>query len=304
MRTHTSRTFIVAAAVLVLAAGAGAQKSAKPAAKTPAKAKAAPAREPAASQPSLDLQPSPLTPHLLVEVVLKNGAVFQGVALDGKLYEQAQGPGYESIGEAQKDAIGAGIRLWYYRNLDGFVFLWHRDNERVTVKHALSESEMASIRHRAREAKIAGGRGGSPADSQSAPRGLEALDPEQRRLIAAYPPKEGWSIERYEAVQRQLVLENVQPTPAENAWIAVYPDWVQAYRLYYGIPSASDSAAAAPRKAAAPKSGKAAPAPSAKKTAAPVSPQRTTPRAAVDAQRKAAPAPDADDAPPTRGRGD
>lgn len=309
METLNGRRLLFFIAVTVAATILFPQSAKTPATKKAPDAKSAPApkgaaaaKTPGPAATSRPSEPSPLTPHWLVDVHLKNGAVFHGVAMDGRIHERSRGAAYDVIKESEKDTIGAGIRLWFYRKLDGFTFLSYRFIDHVEKKKQLTEADMTALRDEVRanrQAAAAGnGKAGAPGQSAKATSGWEALDLDQRKLLETYPPSAGWTTERYEAVQKQFVLDGVAPTPDEDEWITVYPEWVDAYRVYNGEEAAGDAAPkAGPKAGAAPKSGAA-------KTPAPAAPKASQNRPApTNAKKSSTPATAEPSEPPAQKKG-
>ena len=220
-----------------------AKKAAEPKKKATATAKAP---QPKASVLTAKVEasaPSPETTNIAVEVWLETGAVFTGVAMNGKVAEKPVGPGWTDIAGNPKDDVSSGIRLWYYRNLDGFVFLNHRYIDKVVVGKKLTESEMIALK--AKVAEIRTGTKAPTKDGTAAKQGYASLDAGEKKLIDEFPPTSGYSIERYEAVQRDFVTKGTKPTPDEDKWIEVYPDWLKSYRKFAGLPDPSAEAAKA-----------------------------------------------------------
>lgn len=252
---HRRLVALIAVVGFVVACPTSAQdakKSAEPKKKATATAKAK-TPQPKANTLTAEVEapaPSPETTNVAVEVWLETGAVFTGVAMNGKVAEKTVGPGWTDVLGNPKDDVSSGIRLWYYRNLDGFVFLNHRYIDKVVVGKKLTESEMIALK-----TKVAEIRTGSKAptkDGTAAKQGYASLDAGEKKLIDEFPPASGYSIERYEAVQRDFVTKGTKPTPDEDKWIEVYPDWVKSYRKYAGLPDPSGDVAKqkAPSKAA------------------------------------------------------
>ncbi len=196
-----------------------------------------PADAPAA--PDERLQPSG---HVSVEVVLKNEAVFLGVALKGRLVEKCIRHQYRPLEPDQQAVFGAGLRVWYYDDLLGFLFIPYRQIAEVKVGAELSNDQLDRLKAKVQERRLAkeAAREGAtrpaekPKDAESKAPGVEAV---QDALLRRFPPTEGFTPERYEQIQRAAITGGETVSAREKDWVKVFPDWLKAYKQAAAAPN-------------------------------------------------------------------
>lgn len=194
-------------------------------------------------------QDSATAPDLRVQVALKNGSSIVGIAPGGCLSERPSRAGYESCPDREERK--SGIRIWYYRNLDGFIFLPHKTVGDVKVLNALDPAESKILRDaaaRARKEPKAAGRSEEPREA-AAPGDLSA---EEAGLLKLFPPDRGWSPDRYGEIQRRRIVNDVQPTGEEARFVESYAAWEKALKRSLAAKQ-EKPAEPAPADAAAPR---------------------------------------------------
>ena len=213
-----NRSATIVIALIILSSLVLAQK--------PEKKKPAPKAKPKLEAPLRDESPSG---HVAVEVILKNGATFNGVAVKDRMVEKCVRHQYRKIAKEKKGSFGSGIRVWYYDDLIGFLFLPYRQIESVEVgaEYTVHDLERLKdeIKERVRkknEARLAAKR------KAEAEKSKETEVTEVHPLLKEYPPSEGFTAARYEEIQRKAVVEGYEPTAKEKAWGEVFPDWLAA----------------------------------------------------------------------------
>lgn len=200
-----------------------------------------------------------------VEVQLKNGSTIVGVAQNGRLRETPGRRGYRVTDDASDSR--SGIRIWYYREQEGFVFLPYRNIKSVTRIATLTPKETADIRRaavkaekkrkkRARDladarkrrsrsgsdSKSRSSKSKSSAKSSSGAEGGPELTRRQKDLLEEFPPGE-WTRARYGKIQRTRAILGRQPVGAEKRFCDVFAEWDVARRLQE---SAGESSAKSP----------------------------------------------------------
>ena len=190
-----------------------------------------------------------LTRHARVQVHMEGGGVINGVVRDGHFVERRTRTDFEVMDEDQRTRFDAGIRVWFYDGLPGYIFLHYRDIAGVRTIRPVTASEMKKLEARRVAWESAEGvlrpieRSEDPNPEVYAPptfsrppaTGAEHLDAEQSSLIERFPPAAGWTPERYATLQRDVVLAAREMTASEDAWTRVYPEWLRAYRIFNGI---------------------------------------------------------------------
>ncbi len=237
---------------------------------------------------------SVMTDHLQVVVTLKTGGAMHGVVKDGRMIEKrVRGGAYKELDEHEKSTVGAGLRLWFYDKLPGYLFVPWRQIATVRIVRRLSRADWAVYEAREQEAAKERVKASTSAPKPThrdtlsktsrSPAGFSALSDSQKDLMKEFPPSEGYAPQKFAALQKAMVLEDAKVGGKDARWLAVYPDWLKAYRAYMSIPE--PKAEKAPRKSVSRPKAATNPArkPAPKKAAAPkrstkpVLPKRTSP---------------------------
>lgn len=176
---------------------------------------------------------------LRVEVRLKNGSNIIGIAQSGRLCERRIRTGY--IAAEDKQIRGVGIRVWYYKQQRGFVFLPYRNIDAVTELGAVSAQEIAALRsevEKAEKARLAKAK--AKADALAAAKAGEltppvegtdekpALTQAQKDLLKEFPTDK-WDRERYGKLQTARLLGKEIQGP-EKRFVDVFEQWNSARR--------------------------------------------------------------------------
>jgi hypothetical protein len=186
---------------------------------------------------TLSAQPAAPKSDERVQVELKNGSAIIGVAPAGRFQERMGRYGYEEV--ADKSHRRTGIRVWYYRETDGFIFLPYRSVSKVTRLGELTSDESRALRKAIATAEAS--RSNRPAKvvptdpgvkdpagfGAGAQGGLTTMD---RKLLREFPPAEGWGAERFGEIQRKKIVLDIQPRGAEKRFVKVYSQWEKALR--------------------------------------------------------------------------
>jgi hypothetical protein len=177
---------------------------------------------------------APPSADLRIQVNLKNGASIVGIAPGGCLSERAGRTGYETTDD--RSDRRSGVRVWYYRNLDGFLFLSFRTIEEIKILNALNPKESRILREAAARARKPSDRRAQGAESPGGEK-MRAEQPaagessaEDAAVLKEFPPEQGWSAERYGEIQRRRIVNDVQPTGEEARFVEVFSAWERAVR--------------------------------------------------------------------------
>jgi len=56
------------------------------------------------------------------------------------------------------------------------------------------------------------------------------LTPEQLRLLADFPPEEGWGLAKFNDIRRNWIIYDLPPTDKERNFLEIFPRWNDAYK--------------------------------------------------------------------------
>jgi hypothetical protein len=176
-----------------------------------------------------------------VQVVLKNGHSLIGVAKSGVRCERLVRGKFKPCDDSAERS--AGIRVWYYQDLDGYIFLEARHLDRVEVLGTLTAEESRSLAeavaaahgvrvHRDPGAPAAKRTDGGP-DSRPIPAPeVSGITAEEKALLDRFPPAKGWSPEKFGELQRRKIVLHVNPTSEEQAFIDGFPAFQVAWKKW------------------------------------------------------------------------
>ncbi len=174
-----------------------------------------------------------------VQVVLKNGHTMVGVAKSGLRCERQVHGRFMACND--NDDRAAGIRLWYYQNLDGYIFLDRKALDHVDVLGLLTpdESRELAAAMSAANAGSGGARAASRPSSRPSPQpdrpsttdGATYSD-EERALLIQFPPEKGWGPEKFGELQRRKIVMHVNPSVEEQAFVDAFPRYQVAWRKW------------------------------------------------------------------------
>jgi hypothetical protein len=199
----------------------------------------------AAAQESRPAHADP--PDVRVRVSLQNGETLTGVAKRGVTAEVLEGGRFSETADVALPK--AGLRLWYYRDLDGYLFLEYKRIANVEALGSLTREQskeladaIASakrVRDEARRAAEAArkkaeeeaqeGPESRPSDEGAQkPQGPE-LTAEEKALLDRFPPTEGWSPESFGELKRRSIVLDVYPNKNERDFLESFEEWRKAY---------------------------------------------------------------------------
>ncbi|MBL8695945.1 MAG: hypothetical protein JNJ88_17760 [Planctomycetes bacterium] len=227
-------------------AAVAAAKPAPPPPKASA-SKGAPASKPASASAVSDIL------HTRILVILQNGQKITGVAKRNRFVERARGFDFSP---AEKADDGAGIRVWYANPGQNYLFISYKDiatvhsignvsDVEVKELEAKAEEEARAARERAGEEHMAALRARlrSRDEDRQAEEKLVAAEEKKKaaeqlkselksayKLLAKFPPDEGWSEDRRDEVLAKK-LKHVTLTPTETDFLKVFEEWAKAKKL-------------------------------------------------------------------------
>lgn len=193
--------------------------------------------------------------HVKVRVKLRNGERLQGIVKNGRFVERPSG-GLE-FSRAEMTMKDAGLRLWYYNNADGYIFLPYKSIKTYKVLKRLTDVEINVIRdeikERERVSKAAAAqrleklknKAASLKDGKNAAEKLDKIatdlakkkveDEENAKLLALveeFPVSEGWGEERINKINIRRLTINVFPNAKERRFIEVFETWKKGRDLW------------------------------------------------------------------------
>jgi hypothetical protein len=176
-----------------------------------------------------------------VQVFLKNGHSLVGIVRGGARIERLVRGRF--VPSDDKTVRLAGVRVWYYQDLDGYIFLEYKSLERIEVLGVLTSDEsraladaVAAARWSRSTSNVASSRpstpdrgddGDKPADDVAG-----AFSAEEKALLDAYPPEKGWNPDRFGEIQRRKIVLHVNPTSEEQGFVDVFPSFQAAFRKW------------------------------------------------------------------------
>ncbi len=171
-----------------------------------------------------------------VEIILDNEAVFQGLVDKDRMVEVVKRHRYVRLKSHQRKRFGAGVRLWYYDGLAGFLFFPYRHIAEVKMGKELSMRQLALVESKASELRAK--REQAAAERAKAKMVVAAkkanaspLDDASQALLDRWSPQKGWTEEKFGDMQKRAITEGYEFSTEEAAWAKIYPDWLKALRL-------------------------------------------------------------------------
>ena len=152
---------------------------------------------------------------------------------------------------------GAGLRLWYYNNTDGYIFLPYKQIRTYRIVKQLSQIEVTAIRDTIRDqelkrrAEIAARRKiiadrkaekdnqkttGKKLDelSKKAVKQQEALEKGKSLLdlVAEFPPSDGWGANKIKELHNRRVNLGLFPNAKETRFIDNFESWEKGLAMW------------------------------------------------------------------------
>ncbi len=204
-----------------------------------------------------DSRPGPVRPpDERVLVTLRNGETLTGVAPQGVKNERLVGGRFLPSDDTR--APKAGIRVWYYRELDGYLFLEQKQVAKVEVLDRLSSEQskeladaMAAGRRGRDDARRAAALARRAAESRPAPE--EGDEPEapplkpaplteaELAILTRFPPEEGWTPEKFGELKRRSIVLHVYPNANEQAFLDEFESWREAFGRWSALEAVKEA---------------------------------------------------------------
>jgi hypothetical protein len=177
-----------------------------------------------------------------VSVRLRNNYKIEGVVKNGRFIERVDGLAFVP---ADLQTPGAGLRIWYYDNTNSFIFLPYSDIASYRIGERLTAAEIGAIEERIRKAqqeaderrrellakrkaKAEAGEAAKGEAEEEEEKDPFALTPEQQKLLADYPPEDGWGAERVREIQIREITVGVFPDAKSKYFIDNFEEWLKA----------------------------------------------------------------------------
>jgi hypothetical protein len=185
-----------------------------------------------------------------VQVVLKNGHSLIGIAKQGIRNERLVRGNFKPSSDAPDRS--AGIRVWYYQDLDGYIFLESKGLDRVDVLGTLTAEEsraLAEAVSAARGFRVQAAAASRPSDKKSdgtadsrPSSDASGLTAAEKALLEKFPPEKGWSPEKFGELQRKKIVLHVNPSTEEQAFIDDFPAFQGAWKKWLAAQPAKGDA--------------------------------------------------------------
>jgi hypothetical protein len=211
-----------------------------------------------------------------VRVKLRHGGTIEGVVLASSTWERRDlKDGWLA---ARRGVKGAGIRLWWVQDLDGFQFVAEGEILEMTVLGSVTDDETKALQKRAEETKAAAERErerleaerAAAAEAEAAAKKLlaevdkakqdsdakakEAAKPADEvkaqrwaELLAKYPPGT-WTLDTPAEIERRKIVLGLFPNDEEKAFLAAFEEWKPAYNAWMKAQALAKGAASQPKK--------------------------------------------------------
>ncbi|HHI80656.1 MAG TPA: hypothetical protein ENK02_11830 [Planctomycetes bacterium] len=195
--------------------------------------------------------------NVKVRVRLRNGESLIGVVKEGRFVEKVRGLEFVPADIRTK---GAGIRLWYYDNTDGYIFLPYTMIRTYKILKELTGVEIKAIRDRILERRRKASelakkrlmelkrREQELLKNKNASKKLDKLaknlkEEEKKRkeeerllaLIQEFPPDKGWGPKKIEEIRIRKVAIGAFPDAKSKRFVEVFEDWVKGYNLWKAL---------------------------------------------------------------------
>lgn len=169
---------------------------------------------------------------LRVQVIHRNGESFVGIARAGVKIEVSK-RGQFTKGDDEK-AKGAGIRVWYWSDLDGYIFIEYTSVKSVSVLGSLTSEESVALAKAMVRVRIPVSRPAPSAETTEAPKPTSqptepAPNPEDAPILKEFPIDEGWNLERFGTIQRRRIVLHLNPTKKEREFVERFDEFREAF---------------------------------------------------------------------------
>ncbi|MBI3818053.1 MAG: hypothetical protein HY286_05120 [Planctomycetes bacterium] len=195
--------------------------------------------------------------HDRVQINLNNGQKLVGIVKNHRYAEHAEGFNF-SI--ADKDEKDAGVRIWFSRPGQNYLFVPYKDIQSVATLARVSELEVRELEQKLYEEakaqrdaeaeerlgelqKRAANRDGErEADAKAAAEALKKLQLKNKKaaiekaqhMMDRFPVDQGWGEDKYKAIIAKKA-KHLYPDEEESAFLKNYDDWVKAKTIVEAV---------------------------------------------------------------------
>jgi hypothetical protein len=195
--------------------------------------------------------------NVKVRVRLRNRESLIGVVKEGRFVEKVKGLEFVPADIRTK---GAGIRLWYYDDTDGYIFLPYTMIRTYKILKELTGVEIKAIRERIMERRKKANdlakkrlealkrKEKEFLKNQSASKKLDKLaeklkeekgkrkeDARLLALIKEFPPEKGWGPKKIEEIRIRKIAIGAFPDQKSKRFVEVFEDWTKGYKLWEAL---------------------------------------------------------------------
>ncbi len=195
--------------------------------------------------------------NVKVRVRLRNRESLIGVVKEGRFVEKVKGLEFVPADIRTK---GAGIRLWYYDDTDGYIFLPYTMIRTYKILKELTGVEIKAIRERILDRRkkaheLAKKRleelkrkEKNLLQNQNASKKLDKLSKklkEEKRkredeerllaLIKEFPPEKGWGPKKIEEIRIRKIAIGAFPDQKSKRFVEVFEDWTKGFKLWEAL---------------------------------------------------------------------
>lgn len=188
--------------------------------------------------------------NVRIMVRLNNGNKMRGVIKNGRFIEKVRNLDFVP---ADKATPGAGVRVWYSDNTNSYVFLRHdeiatyrigarltdvqireieeriaADRERAEKARALQLAKQAAEQQRETEEEKAKAEAEAAKKERQESDGRDKEKERLNKLLAEFPPDQGWGPEKIEEIRQRAIIIGVAPDEKSKRFIEIFADWQKA----------------------------------------------------------------------------
>jgi hypothetical protein len=192
----------------------------------------------------------PITTNVRVTVKLRNNHRMSGVVKNGRFVEKVHGLDFVP---SDLQTPGAGIRVWYYDNTDSYIFLPFEAIASYKIGARLTEVQLKQIedsiekkRRDIDQSRVAATQKRQAEEGREAAEKAEAKktaaaqqaegqkkkeEERLRKLLAEFPPEQGWGADKLAEIEKRKIVLGVFPDDRSRRFTEVFDDWQEAVRL-------------------------------------------------------------------------
>lgn len=208
--------------------------------------------------------------HDRVQIILKNGQKLGGVVKNRRFAERADGFNFSA---ADKADAGAGVRIWFSRPGQNYLFLPYKDIDSLKTVGRVSDLEVRELeqklleeakakreteaderlaelqqKEKARESEREGEeKAAADAKKKEDEKAKKAAVEKAQHLLDRFPPDQGWNEDKKKAILAKKA-NHLYPTDEENAFVKTYDDWVKAVAIVKAVDAGEEPPLPAPEE--------------------------------------------------------